>query len=929
MTLSCAKCGSELLATGLCPACSARLALIPDEALPDDGRSMGNYELFEEIGRGGMGVVYRARQAGLNRDVALKMLIAGEFASEEFRRRFRQEAEVAARLRHPGIVAIYEIGEEDGQLFYTMELIAGRNLGDLTRGFPLAAMEAAGLVRRITEAVAHAHSEGVLHRDLKPANILLDSFGQPRVADFGLARAEHSPADTRSVHILGSPPYLSPEVASGAAATVASDVYAMGAVLYHLLTGRAPFHGENVAQILAQVRDGQMVRPRQLNPAIPRDLETICLKCLSPEPGRRYADVASIGADLTRFLADEPILAKPPGAAGRVLRWCRRKPAVAALLSLVAALIIALVYGSLAFGQQKAALEHRTSLLAESRHIRESGIAGARAKALDALGEAWRIRAGADIITEAVACLSLPEGRLLRNARVESAERSTSADGKVRIVYANGTLSLHDGERETCKFDGFSTRPPAALDDTGKRIAIIRGKELVVHDVPSKTVLHTLAAASQLKCVDWSGHLVAAGGSDDRLIHIWNADTGERLHRLSGHDGEIEGIAFRKDGQELASIAQDGVIRIWHTALGVELLRIETEFNRKGPLTWNTDGTELHAPRLNGSGVDVFEIHWPRAVRFLAPGADEPRSENLLCSISFSNDGHMISSVDERTCRVWSLRHGRVLSAFPKTGDEWMTALFSGDTSFWMSGWNRALRSATMTPTTDGWNRFSPQPQGAFNSGPLLVAGSRDGKWLALTADAPQLGNDRVEIVSVPSMKTMRLAQPSPYSAALSADGRWLATGSYSENGVKVWTLPSGELHRTIPYPGLALSLSFSGDSTGLWVGGRQGLQRFSTADWTLSPGRPAAVALDSVAISPTEDYVASITRNEVLLHRCADLTEVARLPVPGWAGRIGSGTLAFSNDGRQLALHAALGAVIVWDIPALRKELAALGMSW
>jgi WD40 repeat protein len=270
-----------------------------------------------------------------------------------------------------------------------------------------------------------------------------------------------------------------------------------------------------------------------------------------------------------------------------------------------------------------------------------------------------------------------------------------------------------------------------------------------------------------------------------------------------------------------------------------------------------------------------------------------------------------------------------VLSAFPKTGDEWMTARFSGDTSLWMSGWNRALRSTTMAPVVDGWNRFSPQTAGAFNSGPLLVAGSRDGKWLALTADAPQLGNDRVDLVSVPSMKTTRLAQPSPYSAAISSDGRWVATGSYTENGVKIWALPSGTLHRTIEYPGLALSLSFSGDSTGLWISGRQGLRRFSTKDWTLSTGRPIGIALDSTAISPVEDYIASITRNEILLHRCADLTEVARIQIPGWAGRIGSATLAFSNDGRQLALHAALGAVIIWDIPALREELAALGMSW
>jgi eukaryotic-like serine/threonine-protein kinase len=930
MKSPCPACGAAVLASGHCPACIARISLTEEDALPEDGRAMGDYELFEEIGRGGMGVVYRARQVALRRDVALKMLLAGEFASPEFRERFRKEAEVAARLRHPGIVTIYEIGEENGQLFFTMELVAGRHLGEVTRGVPMLAREAAAHVRAVAMATHYAHGEGVLHRDLKPSNILVDSFGQPKVADFGLARADYV-AGTKSAHVLGSPPYVAPEIAAGKSASVASDVYALGAVLYHLITGRAPFHGENVAQVLAQVREGHMLRPRHLNPAIPADLETICLCCLSLESHARYHTAQAVADDLAHFLADEPIAAKPPGLAGRAWRWCRRKPAIAALLALSALLIVALVYGSLAFAQHKAALEHRAALLTEARAARESAAAGKRTTAIAALREAWRLKPGQDLRSEAIACLSLPEAVHVGSEAIQVPDKpGDSADGKWTLVFTEGTLSITERKtgREASRFPGFASRPPAQLDDKGRRIAIVRGSEVIIYDLPSGTPVRTLQNTTTLKCLDWSGELLAAGGSDDRLIHIWNAGSGERLHRFSGHDGEIESVRFRPDGQELASLAQDGTIRIWHAARGVELLQIDTPFNRAGPAWWSAGGTRLHAPRLNGSGVDVFKIEWPRAIRVLAPGSDEPRSENLLASLSLSGDSMLAATVDERSCRVWSLRHGRVLATFPKEGAEWMGARLAGDDALWLSGWNRALRRVEVISSAEGWNEFGPVRHSGFNSGPLLVAADKAGAMLALTSDAPQASNDRLEIVSTASLKTSRLAQPSPYSAAFSPDGRLVATGSFSEHGTKIWNVADGKLEQALAYPGLALGLVFSGDGKELWVCGPPGVQRFRTKDWRPA-GPPDSQKLNALALSPTGEFAASLGRTDVILHRTDDLKEIARLPVPPWAGRIGAATLVFSPDGRKLVLHAALGSLVVWEIPILRAELAELGMGF
>jgi serine/threonine protein kinase len=279
---------------------------------PGPGRRVADYELLEELGRGGMGVVYKARQTKLHRVVALKMILAGEHAAEADLARFQTEAEAVARLQHPHIVQIYEVGAHDGQPFLSLEFCPGGSLEKKLRENPLPAREAATLVERLARGMAAAHQQGVIHRDLKPANVLLAADGTPKITDFGLARKLDEAGQTASGAIVGTPSYMAPEQAAGTGKGVgpAADVYALGAVLYELLTGRPPFKGPTTLDTVRQVLTDEPVPPGRLQPKTPRDLETICLKCLHKEPTKRYASAADLGG----FRAGQPVRARPTRA---------------------------------------------------------------------------------------------------------------------------------------------------------------------------------------------------------------------------------------------------------------------------------------------------------------------------------------------------------------------------------------------------------------------------------------------------------------------------------------------------------------------------------------------------------------------------------------------------------------------------------------
>jgi tRNA A-37 threonylcarbamoyl transferase component Bud32 len=306
---------------------------------------LGDYELLEEIGRGGQGVVFRARQKSLNRTVALKVISLGQWASKAHLKRFRLEAEAAARLEHPGIVPVHEVGERDGSCYFSMKFVEGGQLDEVVRRAPMSIRQAVELIAKVARTVHYAHEHGILHRDIKPGNILLDQKGEPHLTDFGLARLVESESTvTRTLEVLGTPSYMAPEQAVGNNAAISSvtDVYGLGAVLYQVLTGHPPFAGGTTYETIKLVLDTEPRQPRLWNPKIDRDLSTICLKCLEKDPKRRYSSALALAEDLDRWLKHEPIRARRTGVFTRGKKWVRRNPSIAVMAAMLLALAVPL-----------------------------------------------------------------------------------------------------------------------------------------------------------------------------------------------------------------------------------------------------------------------------------------------------------------------------------------------------------------------------------------------------------------------------------------------------------------------------------------------------------------------------------------------------------------------------------------------------------
>jgi serine/threonine-protein kinase len=541
------------------------------------------YEILGELGRGGMGVVYKARQVTLDRLVAVKIMNAA-CESEEVRTRFLAEAPLVARLQHPHVVQVFDFGDLDGRPYLVMELVGGGSLARKAAHTPQPPREAARLVEQLARALEHAHARGVIHRDLKPDNILLAEDGTPKVADFGLAKQLGS-ARTVTGAILGTPSYMAPEQAEGDphAVGVPADVYGLGAILYELLTGRPPFKGATMLETLAQVKTREPVRPRQLRPGIPRDLETVCLHCLHKEPGRRYPSAAALADDLARFLDDQPVRARPVGAAARAWRWCRRRPREAILGGVALLTVLCLLAGGFwVILQRNQQAAQREALLAQAGQLvkeAEEAVAALQKQTERPLGRPRALQAPAAVaVHKAEALLQGLDGDPALSARLGAARQALDSEARTdAALLAFHELRLKKASYDSKRDDFLQARQvgqayvqafrdlgcPALATDPQKAAAFLRAspiREALIAALDDWWFAQWADRATQGDAPWKQVYEVVQHADDDAWrSRLRRATTGRRRQELIDMAAAADVGALRRETVGLLAEALDGV----------------------------------------------------------------------------------------------------------------------------------------------------------------------------------------------------------------------------------------------------------------------------------------------------------------------------------------------------------------------------------
>jgi WD40 repeat protein len=833
------------------------------------------HELLEELGRGAMGVVYKARHRVLGRVVAVKTLPPNLEDDPELVARFVNEAGAVAALQHANIVQIHEVSQCQGRPYFTMEYVEGRTLAQLIRdSAPLPPRDSAALVETVARAVAHAHQRGIVHRDLKPANILLTTGGVPKVSDFGLAKNLQRGTDlTQTGAVVGTPSYMAPEQASGHSHLIGppADTYALGTILFELLTGRPPFKATTLLETLDLVRSQEPVPPRRLQPGIPRDLETICLKCLRKEPAQRYVQALEMAEDLRRYLNNEPIRARPVGPVGRAMRWCRRQPALAATIaaSVAAVLIVASIglWQVLAerdrYRQQRDRAEtERRRAESERDHARENlyralvGEAEAQLQArptdwwwkvLGNLREAGQL-ATADRDRQALRDLALRcmatrypcfhlhaickrhAGPVLAVAASGDAKLAASggsdrlvcvwsavtgrqlAESSDRLPEVTAVAFQPDGDWLACGDAGGSLR---FWNVGGLKAAAEAAQGTVVRMAASRVLTPPGAGVVTAVAFSPDGKWLAAG-FQDRLIRIFSVSAADdtSAKRLTGHTGVVNCLAFSPDGSLLASGAEDSTIRYWDVAAAKET-RCCAAGNRPTRLAFFPNGESLVTTDRETFGI---QVHAVRSKQEFGHGVLHTRP---VTSVRVDAKGRLLTASGDGTLKYWSAGERiEELAVAAIEGGEVLAADVSGSAAWVVAGYHDgAVRL---------WKISEPSQCALLGSSTQSVA---------FLGASRRLAADTVTFDLARGIRAAGVSFQPPAIGGLAVcpDGRWLAYGN-ERGDLCLWNLVAKAQAAQWPaHAGPVTALHFSPDGSRLASTGKDGWVKL----WAGGDGRP------------------------------------------------------------------------------------------